>query len=521
VIKVRLNAEGAGAGWIVRYPEEELAIFQGQTYPVTIKIQAPGTAKAGFKLVMTVDGVIVGSNFRASAPLTVIVNHVYKFDASVLQKDGIKVNPGTNGWFNVQISNLGNGEDIIKPGAYEIPLDWNMTFYDAEKFQKYELQLDYGANIFLLGRIRIPENTRTGSYTVGVNISGEGSFKIVYMKVFVNQTFDLRMRAENGLNDLDTDIQPNQVKPFLVMVSNYGNGEEVIILRLGRLYDPVRDSMDPLQDEWDGQFVAVSNTPDFTTNIRPIDFGKEITISNVGADVYYIPDREIANRTGTDLKNINIITIKLDKGQTAWVHMNIKAPANEIVDSATKTPVQVSGTGKGIQDYDVVNITLTVLFPDLTFAGKIEISGGGGDYQAGDVLTVIVKVVNVGDIAAENVDVQLLVDGKEKKVQTLRTVKNETEDVKTVIFTWVAEAGEHEIKVVLDPENTIIESQDQYIHGGSQNNNELKRTIDVSGNNFVRSTLSDNPIISTLLIILLAIAILVGAALYLKYKKMI
>jgi uncharacterized membrane protein len=522
VIKVSLTMDGVQSGWVVRYPEEDIAVFQGQTYPVLIKVTAPGYARAGSKLVMNVEGMIVGaSNFRATAPMTVIVNHVYDFDATILQKEGVKVNPGSNAWFNVQISNLGNGEDSIKPSAYEIPLEWNMTFYDVDGFQKYELVLEYKANIFLQGRIKVPENWRTGWYTVGVNISGQGSFKVVYLKVFVNQTFDLRLRTEDGKTDLATDIQPNQEKPFVVVVSNHGNGVETVTLRLGTKYDEVRDTMDSLADDWEGKFVAVSNTPDFTTNIRPIDFRAPVGISNIGADVYYIPDRDIANRTGTDLKNINTITIVLDKGNTAWVHLTLKAPRDEIVDSARETPVQVSGRGIGIEDWSVVKINLTILFPDLTFLGKIEISGGDGGYRSGDVLTIIVKVINVGDIAAENVDVRLIVDKQDKKTQTLRTVKNETDDVKTVIFTWVAEAGSHEIVVELDPENTIIESKDQVAFNGAQNNNEVKKTVDVSGTDIFKAAVSDNPIISTLLIILIAIAILVGAALYLKYKKMI
>jgi hypothetical protein len=439
----------------------------------------------------------------------------------VLQKDGVKVNPGSNAYFNVQISNLGNGEDIIKPTAYEIPLEWNMSFYDTEGFQKYEIDLDYQANVFLLGRIKVPDDTRTGRYTVGVNVSGEGSYKIIYMHVFVNQTYDLRIRTEEGKTDLSSDIQPNQEKPFVVMVSNYGNGFETITIRLGRAYDPVRDINDPLLDEWEGKFVAISNTPDFTTNIKYADFKKPVSVSQVGADVYYIPDPDIANKTGTSLENLNTVYVRLDKGQTAWVHMNIKAPSNDIGESVTVAPVQVSATGEGVDDWDVVKYNLTVLFPDLAFSGRIEIFGSSGGYSSGDVLTISVKVINVGDIYADNVDVQLLVDGQVKKVQTLRTVKNETGDVKTVIFTWVAVAGTHEIKVVLDPEDTVKESADQYIHQGSQNNNEVRKTIDVSGNDIIKAALSDNPIISTLLIILLAIAILVGAALYLKYKKMI
>jgi uncharacterized membrane protein len=515
VIKVRLSPEGVQPGWTVRCPEGDLPVFQGQTDSRTIRITAPGSARAGSKLVLEIEGIVVGTQYRDVAPLTVIVNHVYDLDASVLEKEGVKADPGSSVHFNVQISNLGNGEDTVRPESYEIPLGWNVTFFDREGFQKYEIDLDFEENVFLLGRIKVPQDTRTGQYTIGINISGEGCFSLIWFHVCVNQTYDIRIRTEEGSTDSAVDIQPGQEKPFVVMVTNQGNGLETISIKLGRGYDPVRDINDPLLDEWEGEFVAISNTPDFTTNIKYADLRTPILVTDVGADVYYIPDPQM------DQGSINALSVVLDKGQTAYVHMTIKAPSNDIGETVTVAPVQVSATGSGIDDWDVVKYNITVLFPDLAFAGRISVFGTGGGYSAGDVLTISVKVVNVGDIAAENVDVQLLVDGQVKKVQTLRTVKNESDDVKTVIFTWVATAGKHEIKVVLDPEDTVKESADQYIHQGSQNNNEVRKTITIGGNDLVKVLLSDNPIISTLFIILLAIAILAGVALYLKSKRLI
>ena len=157
--------------------------------------------------------------------------------------------------------------------------------------------------------------------------------------------------------------------------------------------------------------------------------------------------------------------------------------------------------------------------------GEIEFSGGtssrGSDATVGDVLTIIVKVKNSGDIPAENVDVQLVIDGVEKKTTTLRTVKNESGDEKTVIFSWVAEAGEHDIKIVIDPDNTVIESRDETAHGGSGNNNEIDKTVDVAGGNMVVAVVNDYPVVSTLLIMLLLVVILVGVAILLKSRKMI
>ena len=109
---------------------------------------------------------------------------------------------------------------------------------------------------------------------------------------------------------------------------------------------------------------------------------------------------------------------------------------------------------------------------DLTFEGGIEIYGSdAGSFDPGEVMTVSVKVVNIGDVGAENVSVQMSIDGDVEKVQTLRTVGNESDDIKTVIFTWVAEEGGHHITVQLDPDDTVPES--------SEDNNALTQFIDV------------------------------------------
>jgi subtilase family serine protease len=127
---------------------------------------------------------------------------------------------------------------------------------------------------------------------------------------------------------------------------------------------------------------------------------------------------------------------------------------------------------------------------DLVFVGSIEISGGSGEKAIeGDVLTIIVRLINTGDIPAENVDVQLLIDGVEKKTSTLRSVKNDTDDVKTVIFSWVAEAGDHLLEVEIDPENSLIETNDQFT---GENNNLISKEITIGSMNSLKKRI-DSP----------------------------
>jgi hypothetical protein len=98
---------------------------------------------------------------------------------------------------------------------------------------------------------------------------------------------------------------------------------------------------------------------------------------------------------------------------------------------------------------------------DLTFEGGVEIYGPeAGTYSPGEVLTVSVKVKNVGEVDAKNVDVLFYVDGAPNKVQTLRIVENASGGIKTVIFTWVAEVGTHNLSIKLDPDDTVLESSE-------------------------------------------------------------
>lgn len=130
---------------------------------------------------------------------------------------------------------------------------------------------------------------------------------------------------------------------------------------------------------------------------------------------------------------------------------------------------------------------------DLGFVGGIEIYGSdpfsGEDAAEGDVVTIIVKVKNFGGSIAENVDLSFSVDGVIKRVNTIRTVTNETDDVKTVIFSWVAERGNHLLEVIIDPENSVIEINDQ---SQGENNNIISKQISVSHNPSVKERI-DSP----------------------------
>jgi subtilase family serine protease len=197
----------------------------------------------------------------------------------------------------------------------------------------------------------------------------------------------------------------------------------------------------------------------------------------------------------------------------------LKAPDFET--SSEIVSVDVSGKGVGGQkDFEVTTLFLELLFPDMKFDDKMLLSGGSRSRNAvarvGEMVTIQVKVHNTGDIPAEDVDIRLYIDGVEKSTRTLKVLKNDSDDIKSVVFTWVAEAGEHQLKVIIDPDNDIIEVQ-----GGEGDDNVLTRTVRVRGSSIVNDVIGDDPIVNVVLILIFAMVIIVGIALLMKKRHMI
>jgi uncharacterized membrane protein len=130
----------------------------------------------------------------------------------------------------------------------------------------------------------VPKETIAQQYKVGLNISGIEKTVIRYVIVNVNQTYNLKVLpypynpfAENP-QKTEGSLDPGRIVPFMVEVQNKANGP-----------DRMNISIEGLDDKWGAWFGAVANTPDYTRNVKYIDFDEELTISNLGADINYLP----------------------------------------------------------------------------------------------------------------------------------------------------------------------------------------------------------------------------------------
>jgi len=387
---------------------------------------------------------------------------------------------------------------MLTPKPYQLLLGWNMTFYYVGFVIKSGLPIDYDQILNITCEIRVPEKTPTGLYTIGINLTGQGGTQILYVKLYVNQTYNLTVSTLDGNHSIDNiEVAPNSELSYIVKVTNNGNGPEYATLTIKNL-----------ESGWVGWFAAVANTPDLTPNVKEYDFLSPIPISNLVPDVIYIP-----NQTASETK-FTIIEIYLPQEQSAWVSVRLKSPAKEL--QSRELTITVDGSSKGGSkddpDDNYVDFNIKILYSDLTYDGKIEILGGSKSSNTvgreGEPLTIKVNIKNIGDIVAEKVEVVLSVDGA--KAGSVVIEKVGTEGVREVIFTWVARAGEHKIEIVIDPQNTIVEL--------NENNNVMKTTVRVSSQNILSAATSDTRICASIFWII--IVIIIAVWLYIRKKRL-
>jgi hypothetical protein len=222
-----------------------------------------------------------------------------------------------------------------------------------------------------------------------------------------------------------------------------------------------------------------------------MDFNAPLKIMSKGDPIVYLPDN-----TSSDRRNI---VFWLDTGESAWLQVTMKAPrtaldtdevafeifavSEAMVDKKTYDEPFDSGeyddvakyveaefgtdvfgdpykTSSEAEEDNSVVVDIEIKLSDLTFAESMSYPSG---MEEGKIYSVQAKIENKGDIEATDFWVTFYVDEDEvDKVYISRLIPGRQQ---IVSFTWAAEGGSHRFKMVVDPEDNVIES--------SEKNNEI------------------------------------------------
>ena len=115
-----------------------------------------------------------------------------------------------------------------------------------------------------------------------------------------------------------------------------------------------------------------------------------------------------------------------------------------------------------------IYLTLNSIIPDLTLS-SLDITFSDSEPEPNQIVTITATVHNLGNADANNFTVEFLLDETSKENKTLSVASISTNQTS---FLWTAEEGIHTIMIRLDPNNKIIET--------NEDNNNATRDITVT-----------------------------------------
>jgi len=225
---ITLTLTGLPDGWQATMQDQfgqpvgNIIISEGQDYALNISIIPKADESANEAgTILTLTGT---SNIQSDKDFEValIVGILQTYEINVTYQGGTAIK-GESATFNVSITNLGNGEDVVVPTIWDNPSGWAMTF-SSDK-----VNLTYKATKNLLVHVDVPYNASIGTNTVGVRLS-YGSNQHIDMPLDVVVTdYDYSFEIVN--NDLSQrEIIPGGTQSFGLTVMNEGNVDNTVSL---------------------------------------------------------------------------------------------------------------------------------------------------------------------------------------------------------------------------------------------------------------------------------------------------
>lgn len=161
-----------------------------------------------------------------------------------------------------------------------------------------------------------------------------------------------------------------------------------------------------------------------------------------------------------DMNPTDSITLNSSEIGKTLLQVNLPAGSN-----STSQEIVVTGSSESSLS-DTVKFVVDMMLPDLYLTS---ISYNPKNLESGKAATVTVTVVNNGEVSVENVTVRFYEGGTILGTEKLNRLTANSN--KTVTFTWVPREGKRTVKFVVDPDNTIIETD--------KKNNQMKDSVTV------------------------------------------
>ena len=468
-------------------------------YTVTAMMCAPYNATAGLGEAVTVRAHLDGApQVRDTVVLVTNVKQVYDLESSVPETI-LSLHPGQEYEMPTTIENIGNG-----PDRYDITIQSITDSFGAShvwdvyipRILFEELDRDESQTIPIV--VNVPEKTLAGQYTMVLQVLSEEAYEgtrirdVVTLQIEIVEFHDMRIVLDPAVESKIKTTAPGRTVRFLMNVTNFGNVPDQPTLHNHTQDGAGWDEQAGLNalENWQIRFAILEDfESEFPTEV-PCGVQETLNdpIPNVpcyksAAEVLTLPMMEAYT-------TLNIVVIIEIHPEAALANREIGIKVLSSHGSAEaggdhdETPIwddscTIDMNGDGLPDNYRPNcdtneqiIELRLRAPDLeVMTARAEVQKG----DVGDMLSVNVQVRNIGNAHATDVNIVLCAGQSEKNIedegckeenivyrQVIEAIMPnlDDEDPPTITLLYMVEAGTHDVVVVVDPDNIIVETNE-------------------------------------------------------------
>jgi uncharacterized membrane protein len=469
------------------------------TYTVGVSVCAPVNANAGLGPAVTVKAHLEGyPRVADSVILSTNVIHVFALNADA-ETTEISSNPGETWIIPTTVTNTGNG-----PDRYDVRLG-RVTdssgidvLWDIDVPRSLLTELSRGSSQTFDLTINVPKQVPAGDYTVVIQTFSEEDYfdasghrtrlrDEIMFQVTVNEFYDMQISMDPSVDNSVKTSAPGRIVEFVVNITNAGNVPDTPSLHnhtsskdgsTGNVVWSTLPGMGALSDwsvDWKMVNYVGSDVSYETECLVTISTADELPddqcVYMSDIDEWSLPEME-PYTTHTMIATVHIATgAKLD---TRLIGLKVTSMAGDMEnDGDHDDSPEWSGD---LLDSNEFIVTLRLRAPNLVIS---EVSVSETSNEVDKTIAVRVVLQNTGNVHATNIEI-ILCEFSEADDEVLKDIrKNGCPEESIVMRTTVGallapdssedaheielyllypvSAGSHEVVVVVDPENNIVE----------------------------------------------------------------
>ena len=469
-------------------------------YTVSATVCAPMNASAGLGPAITVKAhLATASRVSDSVILSTNVRHVYGLEMQFDEKS-FDVDPSDTLSVTTTVLNTGNGPDRYDMRVASVSDAYgNQLLWDVEIPRAHLTELDRDGEQTLDIIVRVPDQIVAGDYLITIKVFSEESYDgtrerdISVLEIHVNEYHDMRIWLDASVESQIKTTAPGRTVRYLLNVTNNGNVPDIPTLhnhtKSGEVWND-RPSMGSL-DRWTVRYAMVE---DFDTELPRevpcVSLGVGEAAPVEGCAYHADGTWSLAEMAAYETVQVMVIIDISHIATLANREIGIKVLSNyggAPDGDADETPswldsCTIDANNDGILDNvypcdtneQVLRIRLRA--PDLEI---ISAEANQTEGAVGEMIPVVVKIINRGNVHATDIHIVLCED--ETKANLRKNICEEEnvayrqvigalmppddsgsgdEDAITITLLYLVKAGSHDVVVIVDPGNQIIEANE-------------------------------------------------------------